>query len=108
MNPPLIPPENNNSFAHKAANASLLAVGFTIGLLLFLRNNAFGDIIAGILILGGFIAAMVALVGISEHGTRGLLGRGVAGLLSNGLLIIIFIVHFSTLPQSRCLSGIVE
>lgn len=46
------------------------------------------------IIVAGFLFALVALVGIRSHSTRGLLGRGVAGLLIHGLLIVIFATNF--------------
>lgn len=99
MNLPPIPPENGNSIPHKAAKASLLAVGLAIGIPAILRNNLISDVIASALILGGFIAAIIGLAGIPTYGKRGLLGPGIAGLLINGLLIVIFVFNFSKAYQ---------
>jgi len=100
MNPPPISPENSpkdsNSIAHQAAKISLLAVALTIGLLVILRNNPVSDIIGGMLIVAGFIAAIIALALMPAYGTHGILKPGIAGLTLNGLFIIIFIVNFST------------
>jgi hypothetical protein len=95
MNPPPIPsPNDNNSIAHQAAKAALIATLLAIGLTAIVRSSPIGDLFAGALILAGFVAAIVALAGIPAYGTRGLLGRGLAGLVINAILIVIFTTNF--------------
>src|ERR1700749_2548443 len=108
MNPPPIPPEHqgNPSGASQLALASLiapiLAIGVLIGVSMSLQGNTsrspsamlIVDIIAGVLILAGLIAGIIALSGIPTHGSKGILGRSIAGLILNGLLIFIFALNF--------------
>lgn len=49
-----------------------------------------------LLIIAGFAMAIAGLCGISKHGSRGILGKGIAGLLINGLLLIFFISGFAS------------
>ena len=43
-----------------------------------------------LLTVAGFLIAIIGLCGIREHGTQGLLGKGIAGLLINGMFLIFF------------------
>lgn len=45
-------------------------------------------------VVAGLITAIVGLCGIQEYGTRKLLGRSIAGLLMNGLLLGLFALGF--------------
>jgi len=111
MNPPPIPPldENNgNSIPHQAAKASLIAVPLMFGLGIAghvalkdasSQTQVILEMAACLLNVGGMMAAIVALAGIPSYGSRGLLGRGIAGLVLNGLLIFIFATNFSQARQ---------
>ena len=100
MNPPPFPDENNNnSIAHQAAKASLVVPVLAIlaaiarsGLAQQSHNPTqvavIFDLCAGVLIMLGFVASIIALAGIPTYGSRGLLGRGIAGLVMNGFFYI--------------------
>ena len=107
MNPPPIPPEHQNkpSASSQLAIASLIApalgIGVWVAASIALKGNAQSqsttvilDLVAGIFILAGLIAGSIALSGIPTHGSKGVLGRGIAGLVINGLLVLIFITNF--------------
>lgn len=106
MNPPPIPgpPDNSNPIARNAAKASLVAVVLTIGITVILRNNLISDIIGSIFILGGFMAAILALSLIPAHGTRGVLKLGLLGLVLNSLLLVLFLTHFAKTRQKAIAS----
>jgi len=89
------PDPDQRSFAHSAAVVSV-AAPFMVILL-----NAVGKshsatagppklvlpLICAALILAGFTCALIALCNISRFGRRGLLGRGLAGLIINGIFV---------------------
>ncbi len=66
----------------------------------------------GLVFLGlttaGLVAAIIGLCGIREYGTRGLLGKGIAGSIINGVLLIVFgiaaVAGFNKAIASRQLS----
>lgn len=105
MNPPPLPPRN--SFAQQAASYSLLAPV----LMILVGAAAHGITHAGTavprvawiliglaelsLTVSGLVLGIVALCGISRHGTRGLLGRGIAGVILNGILLALFAIGFT-------------
>ena len=96
--PPPLPPAKK-PFAYQAAQASLLAP--VISIVTSVIINGGGSLpplargIAGIscifLILLGFIFGIMALSGIRRHGKKGILGRAIAGLCINGILIVFMI-----------------
>jgi len=113
MNPPPITPDSSpapksagKTFAHQAAAGSLLAP-----LIVILVNAALHAssqtpqmsrtvvLISGFacltIIVAGFAMAIVGLCGVKRHGARGLLGKSIAGLLINGLLLILFVIGFT-------------
>lgn len=51
------------------------------------------------IIVVGFVLAIVALAGIRTYGSKGLAGRGTAGLLVNGLLLFIFAQNYLAAKQ---------
>ncbi|HEY1171426.1 MAG TPA: hypothetical protein VGH19_08670 [Verrucomicrobiae bacterium] len=54
-----------------------------------------------LLISVGLIAAIYALVSVRKFGSRGILGRGIGGLLLNGFFLFIFVTNFSAARQNR-------
>jgi len=105
MNPPPIP-KPGKPFAHQAALCSLAAP--VLAILVGAASHAISTptsqtprmafIISGatclLLIVAGFVAGILGLCGISQHGARGILGRSIAGLLLNGLLLMLFAFGF--------------
>jgi hypothetical protein len=51
-----------------------------------------------LLIVSGFIFGIVALVGVSRYGKKGILGRGIAGVCINGIIIVLMII---SIPMYR-------
>lgn len=102
--PPSQLPANpgNNSFAQNAAKASLAAPLIAIIANATTRSAAFDastvklivPALATLLFFTGFVLAIVALCGIRRHGPGGLLGKGIAGMLINGVFVVIIIVAF--------------
>lgn len=102
MNPPPIPkPGNQKSLPQQAALASLLAPLLAILVTTASRAATQGSqtppravlLITGgvcaLLILTGFVLAIVALCTIPRHGRKGILGRGIAGLIVNSLMVLL-------------------
>jgi hypothetical protein len=101
--PPVIPPQppplpsSKKPFAAQAAQASLLApltaVGVSIVVNVGIGNQAspLAKIITGslcvLLIVLGLVFGIVALFGVRHHGRKGILGRAIAGVCINGILI---------------------
>jgi hypothetical protein len=92
---------NAEKFPHRAAKLSMLSIVFLILAGVASRTLKEGGMSAGTvdwirlgIVVVGFLFALVALAGIRSHGTRGLLGRGLAGFLAHGLLIFIFATNF--------------
>jgi hypothetical protein len=107
MNPPPIPSSARKkpSFPRQAATASLLAPALVVFVRLATMalhdpQNATTsasvliDVVCGGLILIGGLFGILALVGISQDGPKGILGKGIAGLAINGILTLIFITNF--------------
>ncbi|HEX5221365.1 MAG TPA: hypothetical protein VFZ59_17505 [Verrucomicrobiae bacterium] len=106
MNPPPLPKlKKANALPRQLALASLLAPGLALGVSAAIRAaNANAEparathlILGGVSLLligSGFVSAIVALASIPRHGARGILGRGIAGLILNGLLLAILVVGF--------------
>lgn len=98
--PPL--PSAKKPFAFQAAQASLLApaIAFGLGIVVNIgmgtQLSPLAHIIVGslsiILILLGFIFGIIGLVGVRRHGKRGILGRSIAGICINGILIGLMII----------------
>jgi hypothetical protein len=49
-----------------------------------------------LLIVAGLIFGVVALFGVSKHGTKGILAPAIVGIILNGLLLLIFVANFMT------------
>ena len=101
--PPLTPESDRKSIFHQAAMAGLAAPAIAVlvnVLTASMRHAETGQrapslivgIVAMLLIVTGFVLGIVALCGISRHGKKGLLGRGIAALIINGVLIGFFII----------------
>jgi hypothetical protein len=98
--PPLPPPKK--PFAFQAAQASLLApaIAFGIGIVVNVglggQSSPLVGIITGslsiLLIVSGFIFGIIALSGIPRYGKKGILGRGIAGVCINGIIIVLMII----------------
>lgn len=60
------------------------------------RGNRLGMMIVGctaiLLILSGFVLGVVALVLTKKQGRQGILGRAIAGICINGLLIALMLI----------------
>jgi ABC-type molybdate transport system permease subunit len=105
--PPPLPP-SKKPFAFQAAQASLLApaIAFGIGIVVNVglsgQSSPLVGIITGsvsiLLIVSGFIFGIVALVGVSRYGKKGILGRGIAGVCINGIIIVLMII---SIPMYR-------
>jgi hypothetical protein len=102
LSPPPLPPAKK-PFAVQAAQASLLApaIAFGIGMVVNVglgggQSSPLVGIITGsvsiLLIILGFIFGIIALAGIPRYGKKGILGRGIAGVCINGILIAIMII----------------
>jgi hypothetical protein len=103
--PPLLPRPPGKSFAHQAARGSLLAPLLAILVSVAARASeqtapvprmvpVMVGVVCLILIITGFVMGMVGLWGIKQQGPRGILGRSIAGLIINGLLLFFFVVGF--------------
>lgn len=91
------PPTQPTAFAHQAAKLSwvcpiivfvLVAFGGHIGARVII------ELIALLLIVVGLIFGIVALFGISRHGSQGILAPAIVGIIMNGLLLFIFVTNF--------------
>ena len=108
--PPPLPPvaPAGNSFAKQAALFSLLAPLVAIGINLFghqaVQGNRAGMIILGgtctLLILLGFIFGFVALAGMKKHGKQGILGKAIAGICINGIIILFMLIAIFAFIQA--------
>jgi hypothetical protein len=98
--PPL--PVSGKPFAFQAAQASLFAPLVAIGMSMVV-NVGMGNqaaplvkIITGslcvLLIVLGFVFGIVALFGVRRHGKKGILGRAIAGVCINGILVALMLV----------------
>ena len=98
---PALPPAKK-PFAFQAAQASLLAPAIAFGLGIVVNVGMGGQlpplahIIVGslsiVLILLGFIFGIVALIGVRRYGKKGILGRSIAGICINGILIALMVI----------------
>jgi hypothetical protein len=50
------------------------------------------DLMAGLLIVVGFILGVIALFGISKHGSKGILAPAIVGIIISGLFVVVWIV----------------
>jgi len=109
--PPVLPPIAQKPaplplakrpFAFQAALASVLAPAIAFGLGIVV-NIGMGDqlpplahIIVGslsiVLILLGFIFGIIALFGVRHYGKKRILGRSIAGICINGVLIALMVI----------------
>lgn len=106
MNPPPLPnPGKQHSLARKIALGSIIAPLLTIlvAAAFYAARQAgeplravklFCGGICVLLILTGFVLAIVALCSIPRHGRRGILGRGMTGLILNGVLVLFLVGVF--------------
>lgn len=105
--PPVIPPQpppllsSQKPFAAQAAQASLLAP-LVAAAVSIVANAGMGNqasplvkIVTGsfcvLLIVLGFVFGIVALLGVRRHRHKGILGRAVAGVCINGILIVLML-----------------
>jgi ABC-type molybdate transport system permease subunit len=114
--PPVIPPQppplpsTRKPFAFQAAQASLLApltaVGVSIVVNVGMANQASpsAKIITGslciLLIVLGFVFGIVSLFGVRRHGKKGILGRAIAGICINGILIALMVISIPGLMKA--------
>ena len=52
------------------------------------------DLVALLFIIVGLVFGIVALLGISKHGKKGILAPAIVGIIINGLLLAIFVTNF--------------
>ena len=87
----------NTTFFHQAAKLSwvcpilfivFLAVGKQVAAPVIM------DLIGLLLMVLGLLFGIVALFGISRHGTKGILAQAIVGIILNGLLLSIFVTNF--------------
>ncbi len=102
--PPQLPrlPSTSRPFAFQAAQASLLApliaVGVSIVVNVGMANQASpsAKIITGslciLLVVLGLVFGIVALFGVRRYGKKGILGRAIAGICINGILVALMAV----------------
>jgi ABC-type molybdate transport system permease subunit len=98
--PPRLLP-TKKPFAFQAAQASLMcplmAVGVSIVVNVGLGNQPMPMVkmitggLSVLLIVLGFVFGIVALVGMRRHGRQGIMGRAIAGVCINGLLIAVMV-----------------
>lgn len=90
-------PPQTSAFAHQAAKLSW-ACPIIIFLLLVAGKQAISplilDLLGFLLIVVGLIFGVIALCGISRHGTKGILAPAIVGIVINGLLLFIFVTNF--------------
>jgi len=87
-------------FAHQAAVISVMMPPLAIGLgiianLVSRIHLAPALVISSLSVLllgGGLLCAVIALSGIRTYGTNRLFGRGIAGLMLNGIFLLVLIV----------------
>jgi len=109
INPQTPPPlaaavSTGSSFPKQAALFSLLAplVSIVVNLVghQAVQGNRAGMIVLGcactLLILLVFVFGIVALVGMRKHGMRGILGKAVAGVCINGVIILLMMIAIPT------------
>ena len=110
MNPPPVPdpslnPPGKKSSAHHAASASLLAPLMVIFVSVAFHAvqkdshmppiaNFVAGLCATLLLACGVACAIVGLCGIRQHGSSGILGKSLAGLVINAVLMLVFIGGF--------------
>ena len=91
------PPENT-TFAHQAAKLSwvcpiiafiLVAFGGQVGARVIIELTAL------LLIIVGLAFGIIALFGISRHGSKGILAPAIVGIIINGLFLLIFVTNFT-------------
>jgi hypothetical protein len=98
MNPPPLP-KPKPSAAHRCALGSVIAPLIAILVAVTVHVTSASPppavlIITGltciVLVIVGFVTGILGLTGIRQHGTRGLLGKGIAGVVINGVLLVCF------------------
>ena len=98
--PPL--PPAKRPFAAQAAQVSLLApiaaivVGVVVNVGIGVKPSPVVSIITGclcvLLIVSGFVLAIVALTGVRRYGKKGILGFALAGICINTVLIVFMVI----------------
>jgi len=103
ISPPPLPPSKpvRKPFAFQAAQASLLApltaigIGILVNVGMGAQRSPLAGIITGsisiLLVVLGFIFGILALFGIRRYGKKGILGRAIAGVCINGIIIALMI-----------------
>jgi hypothetical protein len=92
-------PPKTTSFSHQAAKLSWACPIIIFVLLMFSRQigaRVIIELVALLLIFVGLIFGIIALFGISKHGTKGILAPAIVGIIINGLLLLIFVMNFMT------------
>ena len=95
------PPPTKTSFSHQAAKLGWVCPVISViifVLLIFNRQIVARNIIpiivpvALLLMVVGLIFGIVALFGISKHGTKGILAPAIVGIIINGLLLLFLVM----------------
>ena len=91
-------PPQTTAFAHQAAKLSwvcpiivfiLVAFGGQVGARVII------ELIALLLVIVGLVFGIIALFGISRHGSKGILAPAIVGIIINGLFLFIFVTNFT-------------
>src|SRR5579871_6681148 len=96
--PPL--PQRTDTLFHHAANACLVSLAVSIGLMVVVTGASMSqqsevssgqlrimEAIPGVICVLGILSGIVALCGIPKYGRQGILGKALAGLIAYALLI---------------------
>ena len=102
-----VPPRAKTPFPHQAATFSVIAplAAFAIGVVsqagmssMDRQDARMGLLVVGIanclIILLGLLFGIIALFGIPKHGTKGILGRALIGILINAIVVAMGVTVF--------------
>ena len=107
--PPLIlGPSAGAARAQQMALFSVLAPGLGIGLNVVVGSAIQGErlalfvlgLTATLLILAGFVLGIVALFSTRKHGRKGIIGKAIAGICINGILIVFMLLSIPLLMKA--------
>jgi hypothetical protein len=105
---PAPPPAKSASFASQAATFSLVAPLLCIGMNVFAGETVHGNRIAmmvlggtcALLIIAGLVLGIVALFATRRHGRKGILGKAVAGVCINGIIVALMVLTIPAMTRA--------